>query len=207
MSQNSKKNLSENNGNSDSPHGRKAIKEAVLNATEKLLSEYSPNEITVRQIAKEAGVNHSLIHRHFGTKEKVIIAVHEQMIGKMSSATADIENIVGNVKLFFKASEQNSSRRILLTKAMLDGVSPHLIQNHFPVMHQLLNLAKKRSAEKETPSKYDDEVLVAFLTASVMGWFLYQPFLIASLGLENKNKDDIHNQLIEMLEEIIEKID
>uniref|UniRef100_UPI001300912C TetR/AcrR family transcriptional regulator n=1 Tax=Blastomonas sp. UPD001 TaxID=2217673 RepID=UPI001300912C len=34
---------------------------------------------SVKTIAAEAGVNHGLIHHHFGSKEALMIAVHEQM--------------------------------------------------------------------------------------------------------------------------------
>ena len=189
----------------ETPHGREAIKEAILDAAEELLSKKNPNEVTVRKIAEAAGINHSLVHRHFGTKENVVVAVHERIIEKMDMSATDVEQIKGNVNLFFKMSQQNVSRRVILTRAMLNGVSPHLIQHHFPVMRRLLDLAKKKKASAENPSKYDPEILTAVFTATVMGWFLYEPFFLASLEMEDWDKEEIYSQMIELLEEMVEK--
>ena len=54
-----------------------------------------------------------------------------------------------------------------------------LIRHHFPTVHQLVNLLEKK---KETgwPTKYEAETLAAFFSGAVMGWFLYEAFLLAS---------------------------
>lgn len=59
------------------PRGREAVKKAILEATEKLLLARSPHEISVREIAKQANVKHSLVHRHFGTKDELIMAISQ----------------------------------------------------------------------------------------------------------------------------------
>lgn len=193
------------NGNHNVPRGREAIKEAILQVTEKLLAKHSPTEISLRQIAKAANINHSLIHRYFGTKENVILAVHERIISKLGEQFSVIDSLDGNVEMLFKISEQNPSRRILLARAMLDGADPHLIRHHFPTVQKLIELLKKKKGEAAEPSEYDAETLAAFFAGAVMGWFLYEPFLLASTGLENRNKDKVHGQIIEILEKIAER--
>jgi len=46
-------------------------------------------------------------------------------------------------------------------------------------VHQLVNLVERK---KETgwPTKYEAEILAAFFSGAVMGWFLYEAFLLAS---------------------------
>ena len=76
------------NHNGKIPYGREEVKEAILDATEKLLLEKSPNKITVREIAESANIKHPLIHRHFGTKDAVIIAVHMREIAAVDQRVA-----------------------------------------------------------------------------------------------------------------------
>jgi TetR/AcrR family transcriptional regulator, repressor for neighboring sulfatase len=45
---------------------------AVLEATVELLAEAGPRTLSVRQVAERAGVNHALVHRHFGTKDEIV---------------------------------------------------------------------------------------------------------------------------------------
>ena len=194
------------NGNYNVPRGGEAIREAILQATEDLLAKHSPTEISLRQIAEAASINHSLIHRYFGTKENVILAVHERIISKLGEQFAAIESLDGNVGRLFKINEQNPSRRILLARAMLDGADPHLIRHHFPTVHQLVKLLEKKKSETVSPSQYDAETLAAFFAGAVMGWFLYEPFLLASTGLERRDKKKVHSQIIEILEKLTESL-
>ena len=69
------------------PHGREQVRSAVLTATSALVAERGPDGFSVREIAARAGVNHALVHRHFGTKADVL----EQMLA------ADAEAVVAAV--------------------------------------------------------------------------------------------------------------
>jgi len=188
------------------PRGGEEIKEAILKATEKLLAKHSPTEISLRQIATAANVNHSLIHRYFRTKESVILAVHDRIIDKLGQQFSDIDTLDGNIEKLFKINAENPSRRILLARAMLDGADPQLIRHHFPTVYHLIELLRKKKAEAKTPTKFEAETLAAFFVASVMGWFLYEPFLLASTGLDKQNKDKVHRQVIEILEKMAEQL-
>ncbi len=54
------------------PRGREQVRAAVLSATRDLVAERGPDGFSVRDIAGRAGVNHALVHRHFGTKADVL---------------------------------------------------------------------------------------------------------------------------------------
>jgi len=56
----------------------------VLSATSALVAERGPDGFSVREIAARAGVNHALVHRHFGTKADVL----EQMLVADAEAVA-----------------------------------------------------------------------------------------------------------------------
>jgi AcrR family transcriptional regulator len=66
------------------PHGREQVRSAVLTATSALVAERGPDGFSVREIAARAGINHALVHRHFGTKADVL----EQMLAADAEAVA-----------------------------------------------------------------------------------------------------------------------
>jgi len=72
---------------STKPRGRDQVRSAVLHATSQLVAERGPDGFSVREIAARAGVNHALVHRHFGTKADVL----EQMLA------ADAEAVVAAI--------------------------------------------------------------------------------------------------------------
>jgi TetR/AcrR family transcriptional regulator, repressor for neighboring sulfatase len=187
-------------GNQDGPRGRDEIVNAILKAAEGLLPKHNPTEISLRQIADAANVNYSLIHRYFGTKEKVIMAAHERMLSKVGEQFSTVDQLDGNIGVLFKISGENVSRRTLLARAMLDGADPHLIRHHFPIMQQLIELLRKKKSRTKRPTEYNAETLAAFFAASALGWFFFEPFLLASTGLDKKDKKKVHRQITEMLE-------
>jgi TetR/AcrR family transcriptional regulator, repressor for neighboring sulfatase len=187
-------------GNQDGPRGRDEIVNAILKTTEGLLPKHNPTEISLRQIADAANVNYSLIHRYFGTKEKVIMAAHERTLSKVGEQFSTVDQLDGNIGVLFKISGENVSRRTLLARAMLDGADPHLIRHHFPIMQQLIELLRKKKSRTKRPTEYNAETLAAFFAASALGWFFFEPFLLASTGLDKKDKKKVHRQITEMLE-------
>lgn len=192
--------------NGKTPYGRDAVKKAILDATEKLLLKKSPNKITVREIAAAANIKHPLIHRHFGTKDELIIAVHMRGVADIEKRVAEVENLEGNIATFFEAVKKNNFRHVALARAMLDGVNPRSIQTDFPVMKRLLELIRKRSDETKSGTKFTPEIVTAVLSATALGWFLYKPFLIASMDLEDESTDELNKMVVEILEEIVVKI-
>jgi TetR/AcrR family transcriptional regulator, repressor for neighboring sulfatase len=188
------------------PYGREAVKKAILDATEKLLLKKSPNKITVREIAEAANIKHPLIYRHFGTKDAVIGSVHARSSGKIEDVVSKVENLEGNVGTIFNAIEKNKFRQTALTRAMIDGINLHDIPHQFLITRHLVELLKKRHAESETESKFDPEMMAAIFAATTLGWFLYEPFLLAATGLDKKNEGEIHQKVIKILEEILQKL-
>jgi AcrR family transcriptional regulator len=45
---------------------------AVVKAAEELFAERGPSATTMRDIAARSGVNYGLVHRHFGTKKRLL---------------------------------------------------------------------------------------------------------------------------------------
>ena len=191
------------NHNGKIPHGRDEVKKAILDATERLLLKKSPNKITVREIAEAANIKHPLIHRHFETKEKVILAVHARRIADIEKRVEKIEDVEGNIATFFEAVKEIKFRRIALARAMMDGVSPRAIQTEFPVMKLILELIRKKFDEKNFDTKFSPEIVTAVLSATALGWFLYEPYLITSMDLEEKTGDELDRTVDDVLEELV----
>lgn len=187
------------------PYGREEVKTAILDATEKLLSERGPNKITVREIAKLANIKHPLIHRHFGTKDEVIFAVHARGVASINQNISAVENIEGNIGNFFNAIFENKWRQIALGRAMMDGVDPHLLQDQFPVMQKIVGLLKKRESKPGKEGKFEPEVVAAAMAAMALGWLVYEPFLLAATNLEHSDEGEIRGKIVEILEGIVQK--
>jgi AcrR family transcriptional regulator len=69
---------------------------AIINTAEKLFAETGFEGTSVRDIAKEAGVNIAMISYYFGSKEKLMEAVFEQRTQKIR---LKVENLLQNAEM------------------------------------------------------------------------------------------------------------
>jgi AcrR family transcriptional regulator len=59
---------------------KEASQQRLIEATVVLLKSHTVAELSVRQIAHEADVNHGLVHSYFGSKGSLLIAVAQQLL-------------------------------------------------------------------------------------------------------------------------------
>src|SRR5690606_2608933 len=64
----------------------------ILNIVERLISEKGVNATSVREIAKEAGINVAMISYYFGSKEKMIESLFQYRIGRMHEYLAKLKD-------------------------------------------------------------------------------------------------------------------
>jgi AcrR family transcriptional regulator len=57
--------------------------DAFMDAAERLLTEMSWSEVTVRRLAAEAGLNHGLVHYYFGSMEELFVQVLERFTARL----------------------------------------------------------------------------------------------------------------------------
>ncbi|MFN2513594.1 MAG: TetR/AcrR family transcriptional regulator [Pyrinomonadaceae bacterium] len=78
---------------------REEVKEAILDATERLLARYGYRKMTVEDIAREVGVGKGSIYLHFSSKEEVVLSHVDRIVVRLkerlhaiaqSNATAGI---------------------------------------------------------------------------------------------------------------------
>ena len=64
-------------------HNRVEARELFLDAAERLLTEMSWADVTVRRLAAEAGLNHGLVHYYFGSMEQLFVQVLERFTERL----------------------------------------------------------------------------------------------------------------------------
>jgi AcrR family transcriptional regulator len=62
---------------------RAAAEEALLDAAERLLADVGYAGVTTRRLAKEAGVNHGLVHYYFGSNENLLVHALERFTTRL----------------------------------------------------------------------------------------------------------------------------
>ena len=62
---------------------KEAVKEAILDATDRLLARYGYRKMTVEDIAVEAGIGKGTIYLHFASKEEVVLSHVDRIVDRL----------------------------------------------------------------------------------------------------------------------------
>ena len=59
--------------------GRKNVEKKLINSAAELVGSIGPNQLSIRDIADHAGVNHAQIHHYFGGKQGLLESTYRQL--------------------------------------------------------------------------------------------------------------------------------
>ncbi|MDV3127394.1 TetR/AcrR family transcriptional regulator [Mycobacterium sp. 21AC1] len=163
------------------PVGRDEVVAAALAAAAELFAERGPGATSIRDIAARSNVNHGLIYRHFGTKERLVGAVLEYLGTTLTGLLHDgapADEI-----------EQTVDRHMrVMARSLLDGYPVGQLQTRFPGVRLLLDQILPTRAD-ETAAR----LAVANTVALQLGWRLFEPFLRSAAGLEELTGDQLRD--------------
>jgi AcrR family transcriptional regulator len=152
------------------PVGREAVVDALLDAAEAEFVEVGVTAASVRRIAGRAGVNHGLVHRHFGAKDNLVTAVLERLARQTADALATM-----TAADLLDASGPFSRHLRVLARAALDGVDIRNLQSSYPVAERLVaQLGGDAEARRAA----------AHLMALAFGLQLFGPFIVDATGVD-----------------------
>ncbi len=163
------------------PRGRDAVRAALIEAAAELFSERGPDGVSVREIATRAGVNHGLVHRHFGTKENLLQEVMralaadvEQRMGEPAAPESLADILVGA----FRGTRDSGRHWRILARALLDGADPSGLQSEFPVFGRI-EAAARRGGDPDPTAK------AVLVFAVGLGLMVFGPYLKRASGRED----------------------
>ena len=167
----------------DGPIGRDAVVTAVLAAAVDLFAQKGPAATSIRDVAARAGINHGLLHRHFGTKEQLVGAVLDHLGQHVADLIA-----AGAPGAEIEAAIDRQLR--VIARASLDGFPIGELQTRFPnvslVLEPLLRLHSDELSAR---------LAAAQAIALQLGWRLFEDFLRASTGLDDLPTDQLQQSI------------
>jgi AcrR family transcriptional regulator len=130
-----------------------AVKDAILDATDRLLARYGYRKMTVEDIAHEAGIGKGTIYLHFTSKEQVVLSHVDRIVDRLKERLREIGGS--------DASAADRIRRMLLTRVMFRFDS---IQHYTQSLNDLLaalrpGLLARRAVYFEAEAQIFAEVL------------------------------------------------
>jgi AcrR family transcriptional regulator len=159
------------------PVGRDEVVASTLAAAADLFAERGPAATSIRDIATRSRVNHGLVYRHFGTKERLVGAVLDHL-GESLTALLDDGAPADEIE---KAMDRHMR---VMARALLDGYPVGQLQSHFPNVAMLVDRVVPRFDDEQ-----EGRLAAANAVALQMGWRLFEPFLRSATGLDEVGED------------------
>src|SRR4026209_2958596 len=106
---------------------KETVKEAILDATDRLLARFGYRKMTVEDIAAEAGIGKGTIYLHFASKEEVVLSHVDRIVDRLKDRLREIGNSA--------APAAERLRRMLLMRVMFRFDS---IQHYTQSLNDLL---------------------------------------------------------------------
>lgn len=156
------------------PYGKEEVMTAVECAALELLATHGPEAVSVRDIAHRAGVNHALVHRHFGGKDELLRTVLRRQSDAIGSAANDLESV--DVPAVLRLLTEHPTYWRALARTVLD--SPALLDDSdFPAARTFLALlGRETSGDAERAG-------AAVSGALVLGWLVFGPHLARAVNV------------------------
>ena len=134
---------------------KEAVKDAILDATDRLLARFGYRKMTVEDIAAEAGIGKGSIYLHFSSKEEVVLSHIDRIVDRLRERLKEIARS--------DATAAERLRLMLLTRVLFRFDS---IQHYTQSLNDLLSVLRssllaRRAQYFESEAQIFAEVLTA----------------------------------------------
>jgi AcrR family transcriptional regulator len=134
---------------------KEAVKDSILDATDRLLARYGYRKMTVEDIASEAGIGKGTVYLHFSSKEEVVLSHIDRIVDRLKDRLREI------AKSNTTAAER--LREMMLTRVLFRFDS---IQHYTQSLNDLLaalrpGLLARRALYFEAEAQIFGDVLIA----------------------------------------------
>lgn len=171
----------------EKPRGKDKVMKALIEAANELFGQKGPDAVSVRDIAATAGVNHALLHRHFGSKGKLLEAVMKDhanafiAVSKTSSDPGLVSELMYNIL----------AERPALIKIIAQLILTDHKPNDFVIAgggHSVLTDLLAHSPSNKHTIK-DAQMRAAAVSSLMLGWHMFAPFITSAVNTEITDED------------------
>jgi AcrR family transcriptional regulator len=169
--------------------GRQNVEKRLIESAAVLVGSIGPNQLTIRDIAEHAGVNHAQIHHYFGGKDGLLIATYKLLafehMEQLQRRNVSVDNLVreplGDItNNYFKA----------IIRAVLDNrmdlVMVQVDANLSMSKKTLGQLVKLKNLKKPTAEM---KAAIAIVMVVEFGYASMKPYIMEVLDInENEMK-------------------
>lgn len=184
--------------------GSEAVRDALVASAAERLAEVGPKALSVRDVARRAGVNHGQVHHYFGGKRALLMAAMRKLAAE-HFARANERAGDDLVPPPLSLSEDRGYWRALC-QVLMDGdleLARLEIDEGISVPRQVMARLLERGGIPE--DDLDIRARFALAVTQQLGWAAFEDFGLMAAGVDEADRDEIRSRLKTQLAEEIRK--
>jgi AcrR family transcriptional regulator len=166
--------------------GRQNVEKKLIESAAVLVGSIGPNQLSIRDIADHAGVNHAQIHHYFGGKDGLLIATYKLLafehVEQLQRRNVSPDNMIKE-----PLSEITNNYFRAVIRAVLDNrmdlVRVQVDSNLSMSKKTLDQLVKLKNKKKPTPEM---KAAIALIMVVEFGLASMKPYIIEVLDINEK---------------------
>lgn len=172
------------------------VREAVVEAACRLFAERGIHAVSVREIAREVGVSHTLLHLYFGTKDEILLQVFKRFDSTFTEELLDTDKLDEAVGDVFRHVVNEPALTRVLVAAMVEGVIPE------PVGTKLQGALIEKLGERISDGT-DPRVLSVVFSSMALGWAVGSDWLLQEAGIPEGEREEVVEKAAAILGEMV----
>jgi AcrR family transcriptional regulator len=175
--------------------GREGAIEALVDAARALFAERGPSAVSLRDIARRAGVNHGLIHHYIGSRDDLLRLVFTM---SMDHARVEVEGAadaaagLGALRRLGAGSDEYTR---LLAWALLEGHDPAAFHGRSSALDAIVAASENDSRELR--------VALSMAMVQTLGWKLFGPYVLAAAGFDGDDEAAVRRDVESLVDGIV----
>lgn len=183
-------------------------KAAIVKAAQRLFAERGIPAVSIRDIAKAAGVSHGLVQQYFGTRKQMIAAIIQNAIqdfekllptDEASNTMKDPLETLRHLLRTGKAAFRDFA--ILVMRAELSGIEPEKMLNPAiptPTMTLAATISDLQAKSPSSSGRMDPRLVSAYINATLFGFACMAPWLMTVAGLKPEDYEDRLDEMVDI---------
>lgn len=176
--------------------GRQGAIDAIVEASRALFAEHGPNGVSLRDIARRAGVNLGLIHHYIGSRDDLLRLVFSLSMGQARNSVGDAPDVSSALSALRGLGAGSDEYTRLLAWALLEGRDPAEFHGRSSALDAIVAAGGDDSREVR--------VALAVAMVQTLGWKLFGDYVLAAAGLDD-DRDGVRRDAEALVDDLVER--
>lgn len=178
------------------PRGRDSAVGALVRAARELFAERGPAAVSLRDIAKRAGVSHGLIHHYIGSRDDLLRLVFETSTEHATSEVLQAGDPVAALRNLRSVGGTSSDYTRMLAWAVLEGHDPTEFHGRSSALDAVVGIAG---------DSREVRVALAMAMVQTLGWKLFGGYALNAAGLDGEDAEAIRQEVDTLVDQLVQR--